>query len=113
MRANRSFCLSLTFLVFCVQPLWAKPAASVKPVTPTSSLATALGGTDATVEVEVNKGKAVHLSAPAASVAIANPLIADVQVVSPTMLFVNGTGVGETSIIAVDAAEHVILQRAR
>lgn len=62
------------------------------------------------VDVEINKGKAVHLSGPAASVAVSNPLIADVQVVSPSLLLVNGIGVGETSIIAVDSNEKVILQ---
>ena len=85
--------------------------AAPKPA-PASDFYTTLGSAphEAIVEVEVNKGQAVHLTAPAASVAIANPQIADVQVVSPTLLFVNGIGVGETSIIAVDAADHVILQ---
>ncbi len=62
------------------------------------------------IRVEVNKGKPIHLSAPAASVAIANPAIADVQVVSPRLLFINGIGAGETSIIATDASDNVILQ---
>lgn len=70
----------------------------------------ASAGDGATIRVEVNKGKPVHLSAPAASVAIANPAIADVQVVSPRLLFINGIGAGETSIIATDANDNVILQ---
>lgn len=71
----------------------------------------ALGAADgAVIRVEVNKGKPVHLSAPAASVAIANPAIADVQVVSPKLLFVNGIGAGETSLMAVDANDQIILQ---
>jgi pilus assembly protein CpaC len=62
------------------------------------------------IEVEINKGTPVHLPAPAASVAIADPAIADVQVISPKLIMVAGRGVGETSVLAVDAADNVILQ---
>lgn len=62
------------------------------------------------IDVEINKGTPVHLSAPAASVAIADPAIADVQVISPRLVMVAGRGVGETSIIAVDTQDNVILQ---
>jgi pilus assembly protein CpaC len=62
------------------------------------------------INVEINKGTPVHLSAPAASVAIADPAIADVQVISPRLIMVAGRGVGETSVIAVDAMDNVILQ---
>ncbi|MDX2096004.1 MAG: type II and III secretion system protein family protein [Alphaproteobacteria bacterium] len=67
----------------------------------------ALGGA---IQVEINKGTPVHLSAAATSVAIADPAIADVQVISPRLLMVAGRGVGETSILAVDARDNVILQ---
>ena len=62
------------------------------------------------IAVEVNKGQALRLMTPASSVAVSNPQIADVQVISPTLVLVNGVGIGETSIIAVDASEHVIYQ---
>lgn len=61
------------------------------------------------INVEINKGTPVHLSAPATSVAIADPTIADVQVISPRLIMVAGRGVGETSVIAVDAQDKVIL----
>lgn len=63
------------------------------------------------LDVEINKGAALRLSSPASSVAVADPTIADVQVISPRMLYINGRGVGETSIIAVDAQDNVILER--
>ncbi|MFZ4541165.1 MAG: type II and III secretion system protein family protein [Rickettsiales bacterium] len=69
----------------------------------------ALGG-GRVIDVEINKGTPVHLPAAATSVAIADPAIADVQVISPRLLMVAGRGVGETSIIAVDAKDNVILQ---
>lgn len=62
------------------------------------------------IEVEINKGTPVHLSGAATSVAIADPAIADVQVISPRLIMVAGRGVGETSVIAVDAQDNVILQ---
>ncbi len=68
---------------------------------------TAMGG--GVINVEINKGKPVRLSRPAASVAIADPAIADVQVISPRMLMVAGRGVGETSILVVDAQDNVIM----
>lgn len=60
------------------------------------------------LETEVNKGKRVTLSAAAASVVAANPEIADVQVVSPRVLYIYGKKVGETSIFAVDAKDKTI-----
>lgn len=69
----------------------------------------ALGGSRV-IDVEINKGTAVRLPSAAASVAIADPSIADVQVISPKLVMVAGRGVGETSVIAVDAQDHVILQ---
>ncbi len=71
----------------------------------------ALGGQgDGELSVEINKGTAVRLPAPAASVAVADPNIADVQVISPRMLYVNGRGIGETSLIAVDGSDNIIYE---
>lgn len=64
-----------------------------------------------TVSLEINKGIALRLDAPAASVAVADPSIADVQVLSPRILYATGRGVGETSIIAVDGTDNIILER--
>jgi pilus assembly protein CpaC len=71
----------------------------------------AMGSGGSELTVEINKGAPLRLPAPAASVAVADPAIADVQVISPRMLYVNGRGVGETSLIAVDAQDNVILER--
>jgi pilus assembly protein CpaC len=58
--------------------------------------------------VEINKGKRVTLPVAAASVVAANPAIADVQVVSPRVLYIYGRGVGETSVLAIDNADNTI-----
>lgn len=63
------------------------------------------------LEVEIDKGDVVHLSRPAASVFIANPEIADVQVLSPTLVYVFGRGLGETQLFAVDEDDQVLANR--
>ncbi|MFZ4125770.1 MAG: type II and III secretion system protein family protein [Rickettsiales bacterium] len=65
---------------------------------------------DSGFTVEVNKGIPVRLKGAAVSVVVADSDIADVQVVSPRMIYVNGRNIGETSIMAVDANDKIILQ---
>lgn len=60
------------------------------------------------VGLEINKGQMIRLSAPATSVVVADPNIADVQVVSPKMIFVHGKKVGETSVYAIDGSDNEI-----
>lgn len=63
---------------------------------------------DRVLPVELNKGQMVKLDSPAASVIVADPLTADVQVVSPKLLFVHGKKVGETSMYVVDINDNQI-----
>lgn len=60
--------------------------------------------------LEINKGQVIRLATPAASVAMANPEVADVQVVTPTLLYVNARSVGETSLLAVGDNDNVLMQ---
>jgi pilus assembly protein CpaC len=60
------------------------------------------------VKIEISKGQIIKLSAPATSVVVADPATADVQVVSPRLLFVHGKKVGETSLFAVDGEDNTI-----
>lgn len=60
--------------------------------------------------LEISKGKLVHLSSPASSVIAADPTIADVQVISPTLIYINGKGIGETTVFAVDSHDNEILK---
>lgn len=61
------------------------------------------------VQVEVNKGKMIRLDRNATTVMIANPAVADIQIVSPKMIYVQGRAIGETSLYAMDAGEVPIL----
>lgn len=65
---------------------------------------------DSMVRVEINKGKMIRFSSPASSVVVADPNTADIQVVSPKMVFVYGKKIGETSLSAVGANDETIFQ---
>lgn len=58
--------------------------------------------------LEVHKGKLVRLRAPATTVFVADPEVADVQVKSPTLLYVFAKRAGETSLFAVDGSDRVL-----
>jgi pilus assembly protein CpaC len=61
------------------------------------------------ITLEVNKGTLERLAGPAATVFVANPDIADVQVKSPTLIYITAKAPGETVIYAVDANDNVLL----
>jgi pilus assembly protein CpaC len=63
------------------------------------------------VVLEIGKGTLVHLPRPAATVFVANPDIADVQVKSPTLMYIsaNKTRPGETVVYAVDDKDNVLV----
>ncbi len=61
------------------------------------------------LRVELRKGRLVRLRRAAATVFVANPKIADIQVKSPTLLFVFGKRPGETTLVAVDAKDRLQL----
>ena len=62
----------------------------------------------ARLAVEVGKGRLVRLPRPAAAIFIADPAVADVQVRSPRLVYLFGRAPGETSFVAVDAADRVV-----
>src|SRR5438094_515922 len=59
--------------------------------------------------LEAGKGTLIRLPRPAATVFIANPDIADVQVKSPSLIYVSAKPPGETVLYAVDADDSVLL----
>ena len=62
-----------------------------------------------TLTLEVNKGTALKLPGPASTVFVAAPDIADVQVRSPTMVYVFAKKAGDTVLYAVDGQDRVLL----
>jgi pilus assembly protein CpaC len=89
-------------------------AATSQAADPSSPSAAPRGGAQipangGRITLEVNKGTLVRLSGPAATVFVANPDIADVQVKSPTLVYISAKAPGETVIYAVDASDSVLL----
>ncbi len=62
----------------------------------------------ASVQIPVSQSRLFRLDTPVASVFVANPDIADVQLVSSGVLFVVGKAVGRTSVAALDAESELI-----
>lgn len=59
--------------------------------------------------VEINKGQLIHLSEGASTVVVADPAIADVQVLSPHLVYASGRQIGETSVLAIGENDTVVL----
>lgn len=68
--------------------------------------------TGAPLNLEVSKGRLVHLDHPAASVFVADPEIADIQVKSPSLVYVFGKSAGETTLYAVGENDQLLLSSA-
>ncbi len=64
-----------------------------------------------TLAIEVNKGHLIRLARPATMVFVANPEIADIDVKSPTLVYIFGRAPGETTVFAVDSEENVVLDQ--
>lgn len=69
------------------------------------------GSATPTLNISVDHGVPLTLSAPATSVFIANPDIADVQVMSPTSIMIFGKRTGETTFMASDSNGRTLAQR--
>ncbi|HLI19750.1 MAG TPA: type II and III secretion system protein family protein [Stellaceae bacterium] len=65
--------------------------------------------TGAPILLDVSKGVIIRLDRPCSSVFVADPDIADVQLKSPTVLYLMGKGAGETTVYAVDQSDSVLL----
>jgi len=105
-------------LMLCVAANAAEVDKSSGPASPTatppqdmSGVPTNIRPTGPPVVLEIGKGTLFHLPRPAATVFVANPDIADVQVKSPTLLYIsaNKTKPGETVVYAVDGSDNVLV----
>ena len=61
------------------------------------------------VRVEVSKGTLLRLKQPASNIFIADPSIADIQVKSPTLVYILGKKQGETSLYGVNDEDEILL----
>jgi len=63
----------------------------------------------APIKLEAGKGTLIRLVRPASTVFIANPDVADVQVKSPSLIYLNAKAPGETVLYAADADDNILL----
>lgn len=62
------------------------------------------------LNVDIDQSARVRLRAPASSVVVGNPAIADVTVVDAYTLFITGKGYGVTEVAAVDGSGRTVFQ---
>ncbi|MGB4102206.1 MAG: type II and III secretion system protein family protein [Alphaproteobacteria bacterium] len=66
---------------------------------------------DLVLPVAIDRGETVILPEPATSVFIANPDVADVQLLSPTTVMVYGKKMGDTTLMAVGGHNKTLIKR--
>ena len=104
-RTSRPILRSLAAIA-CAAIAWASvPAPSAHAVERVLSEVTS-------VAIEISKGELYKLDSPAATVFIADPDIADVQVMSATLIYIYGIRPGDTNLYAVGANDQVIANMA-
>ena len=93
-----------------MKPLgWTLAAALVAAAGTLPATAPAQAGTGGQiVQIATNRGELIRLARPMSDIFVANPDIADVQVRSPTSLYVFGKKPGETTISATSKAGAVV-----
>ena len=79
-------------------------------IAPTPAMAIPAGAArpSQTMDLSINEGKIVRLPAPMSDLFIANDSIADVQVRSPTQIYIFGKSRGNTTVYATDKSGRVI-----
>jgi len=65
-------------------------------------------GSGEALDLEVSKGRLVRLDKPAATVFVADPEIANIQVKSPSLIYLLAKKPGQTTLFAVDNKERVL-----
>jgi pilus assembly protein CpaC len=118
MRNLLAFAAAASGLMLCVAVNAAEveptSAAAAPPATPppaTTGVPANIHPTGPPIVLEVGKGTLFHLPRPAATVFVANPDVADVQVKSPSLIYIsaNKARPGETVVYAVDDKENVLV----
>ncbi|OQW77644.1 MAG: secretion system protein [Sphingomonas sp. 28-62-20] len=89
-------------------PIVAAVAASAICSTAPTDAQTVAASPTTTVDVAIGRGRLINLARPMTDLFVADDKIADVQVRSPTQLYVFGKGAGETTIYATSKGGAVV-----
>ena len=82
---------------------------ALAPTTASAANSTVVPAAGAGIDIAVNQGQLVRLAKPVNSVFIADPEVADVQVKSPTLVYIIGKAAGTTTLYAVSEQEEVLI----
>ena len=108
-RWNRLILAAGVMLALMMALLFAPPfAAAAQAQNRDSGRVSVISPAGTNIQMEVNKGRLVRLNRPASTVFIADPRIADVQVKSPSLVYLFAKAPGETTLYAVDQGERVL-----
>ncbi len=66
---------------------------------------------DKVLSLDLDSGTLVRLEKQASAVFVSNPEIADVQIKTPTLIYIFGKSAGETNLFAVDENENILISR--
>ena len=91
--------LALLGIALCLGAIGAPAEAANKVVAPNGP----------PIILDVSKGRLIQLSQPANSVFVADPDVADVQVKSPSLIYLFGKAAGETTLYAVGDNDEVLI----
>jgi pilus assembly protein CpaC len=79
------------------------------PLAPVAAAPKIIPATGTPIAVDMGKGTIIRLDKASTSVFVADPEIADVQLKSPTMIYLMGKSAGETTVYALDNDDTVLL----
>lgn len=102
-RAYRQTAARILFLLFCVLCT----SVIVADGAPLGGMAARPRSDNTTLVIPINKSRIIDLRAPIARVSIANPAIADILVINPTQVYINGKQLGTTNMILWDDGDDV------
>ncbi len=101
--------LGLAAVALAAEPQPPSAAPAARPDPPYAGEATQIPANGHPIRLEVGKGTLIRLPRAANTVFVASPDIADVQIKSPTLVYISAKSPGETVIYAVDANDQVLL----
>lgn len=87
-----------------------RPSASPTPLTAAPRTPPPAESGPSVLSLEINRGQVIRLQRPAATVFIANPDIADVQVKSANLVYVFAKKGGETTLVAADEQDKILIE---
>ncbi len=99
MHAPQRFAIALLATALALPATWSPPQA-FELIAPQ---------TERSISVVIGAGQLIRVDSEFASLFVANPDVADIEVKSPRLLYLTGVGVGETTLFALDENDAVLM----